>query len=85
MAEGAFEKYLGEINKAYLRGGATEHTHRPALVTSLDLIQLGLSAASHFEGNLLFGGSCSYAGSGPHLNGVSDPLLFIRGMPAIYK
>jgi len=28
MAEDAFDKYLGEINKAYLRGDATEHTHR---------------------------------------------------------
>jgi hypothetical protein len=25
MAEDAFEKYLSEINKAYLRGDATEH------------------------------------------------------------
>jgi type I restriction-modification system DNA methylase subunit len=31
MAEDAFDKYLAEINKAYLRGDATEHTHRPAL------------------------------------------------------
>jgi hypothetical protein len=27
----AIEVYLAEINKAYGRGDATEHTHRPAL------------------------------------------------------
>ncbi|MBN1393318.1 MAG: hypothetical protein JW947_11035 [Sedimentisphaerales bacterium] len=31
MAEDAFDKYLAEINKAYLQGNATEHTHRPAV------------------------------------------------------
>ena len=31
MASDVFGKYLSEINKAYLRGDATEHTHRPAL------------------------------------------------------
>lgn len=29
MAEDVFFNYLSEINKAYLRGDATEHTHRP--------------------------------------------------------
>jgi len=29
MAEDAFENYLGDINKPYLRGDAGEHTHRP--------------------------------------------------------
>jgi|GEM_PF-6740353 len=29
MAEDAFDKYLSEINEAYLRNDATEHTHRP--------------------------------------------------------
>ncbi len=29
MSSDAFDKYLSEINKAYLRGDATEHTHRP--------------------------------------------------------
>lgn len=38
MAEDAFEKYLAEINKAYLRGDATEHTHRPALKNLIDSI-----------------------------------------------
>ena len=31
MAGDVFDKYLSEINEAYLRGDATEHTHRPAL------------------------------------------------------
>ena len=29
MAEDAFDNYLREINRAYLRRDATEHTHRP--------------------------------------------------------
>ena len=33
MARDAFEEYISEINKAYTRGDATEHTHRPALKT----------------------------------------------------
>lgn len=31
MAEAVFDGYLREINEAYLRGDATEQTHRPAL------------------------------------------------------
>ncbi len=31
MIENAFEKYILEINEAYLRGDSTEQTHRPAL------------------------------------------------------
>ncbi len=31
MAKDAFDKYLGEINEAWVRGDATEHTHRLAL------------------------------------------------------
>lgn len=31
MGKDVFDVYLGEINKAWLRGDATEHTHRPAL------------------------------------------------------
>ncbi len=34
----AFENYIKEINNAYLRGDATEHTHRPALKTLLEAI-----------------------------------------------
>ncbi|MCX5636761.1 MAG: hypothetical protein NTX52_03580, partial [Planctomycetota bacterium] len=38
MAEDAFDKYLAEINKAYLRSDATEHTHRPALKTLVEAL-----------------------------------------------
>jgi len=38
MAEDAFDKYLKEINKAYLREDATEHTHRPALKALIEVI-----------------------------------------------
>jgi len=31
MKDKAIETYLKEINEAYLRDDATEHTHRPAL------------------------------------------------------
>lgn len=31
MAKDAVDRYLSEIDKAYLREDATEHTHRPAL------------------------------------------------------
>jgi len=31
-----FEKYLNDINEAYLRGDAGEHTHRPARKTILE-------------------------------------------------
>jgi len=36
MASDVFGKYLSEINRAYLRGDATEHTHRPALKTLIE-------------------------------------------------
>ena len=36
MASDVFSEYLSEINKAYLRGDATEHTHRPALKTLIE-------------------------------------------------
>jgi type I restriction-modification system DNA methylase subunit len=38
MAGDTFEKYIAEINKAYLRGDATEHTHRPALKALIESI-----------------------------------------------
>ena len=31
MPNDPFSTYLSDINKAYSRGDATEHTHRPAL------------------------------------------------------
>ncbi len=36
MQSDLFEKYISEINKAYLRGDATEHTHRPALKSLIE-------------------------------------------------
>ena len=44
MAEDAFDKYLAEINKAYLRGDATEHTHRPALKNLIEAINNKITA-----------------------------------------
>jgi len=38
MAGDAFDKYLGGVNEAYLRGDATEHTHRPALKTLIEAL-----------------------------------------------
>lgn len=46
MAEEAFDKYLGEINKAYLRGDATEHTHRPALKTLIEALGKNITATN---------------------------------------
>jgi len=37
MAKDVFDEYLSEINEAYLRGDATEHTHRPALETGIEV------------------------------------------------
>jgi len=36
MQSELFKKYISEINKAYLRGDATEHTHRPALKSLIE-------------------------------------------------
>jgi len=38
MAGDAFDKYLSEINEAYLRGDATEHTQRPARKTRIGVL-----------------------------------------------
>jgi len=38
MRNGAFDIYISEINKAYLRGDATEHTHRPALKALIEAL-----------------------------------------------
>jgi len=39
MANDPFSEYLTEINKAYMRGVATEHTHRPALKTLIEALR----------------------------------------------
>jgi len=46
MAEDAFDKYLAEINKAYLRGDATEHTHRPALKALIEELGKNVTATN---------------------------------------
>ncbi len=42
MAEDAFDKYLEEINKAYLRGEATEHPLKDNRIP-LQIIEKGLN------------------------------------------
>ncbi len=46
MASDVFRKYLSEINKAYLRGDATEHTHRPALKDLIEGIAKKITATN---------------------------------------
>jgi len=46
MASDVFSKYLSEINKAYLRGDATEHTHRPALKTLIEGLAKKITATN---------------------------------------
>jgi hypothetical protein len=38
MPTDAFARYIGDINKAHLRGDDTEHTHRPALKTLVETL-----------------------------------------------
>ncbi|MGA2069708.1 MAG: type ISP restriction/modification enzyme [Sedimentisphaerales bacterium] len=46
MAEDTFDKYLSEINKAYLKGNATEHTHRPALKVLIETLGKNITATN---------------------------------------
>jgi predicted helicase len=46
MAEDAFDKYLSEINKAYSRGDATEHTHRSALKALIETLGKNITATN---------------------------------------
>ena len=46
MVSEAFGKYLTEINKAYLRGDATEHTHRPALKALIEGLAKKITATN---------------------------------------
>ncbi|MBN2456413.1 MAG: hypothetical protein JXB29_07770 [Sedimentisphaerales bacterium] len=46
MASEVFGKYLSEINKAYLRGDATEHTHRPALKALIETLARKITATN---------------------------------------
>lgn len=42
----SFSAYIDEINKAYLRGDATEHTHRPALKNLIESIEDKITATN---------------------------------------
>ena len=46
MASDPFSVYLGEINKAYMRGDATEHTHRPALKALVESLGKKITATN---------------------------------------
>ncbi len=46
MPSEMFKKYLSEINKAYLRGDATEHTHRPALKALIEGLARKITATN---------------------------------------
>jgi hypothetical protein len=46
MPSDLFNKYLSEINKAYSRGDATEHTHRPALKTLIEGLAKKITATN---------------------------------------
>ena len=46
MPSDVFKKYLSEINKAYLRGDATEHTHRPALKALIEGLARKITATN---------------------------------------
>ena len=46
MPSDVFDKYLSEINKAYLRGDATEHTHRPALKALIEGLAKKITATN---------------------------------------
>ncbi len=46
MAKDLHQHYLAEINRAYLRGDATEHTHRPALKKLIEGLQQGITATN---------------------------------------
>lgn len=48
MLKDAFENYIAEINKAYERGDATEHTHRPALKTLIEALGKKITAINLF-------------------------------------
>ncbi|MBN1996689.1 N-6 DNA methylase [candidate division KSB1 bacterium] len=46
MANDAISSYIKEINKAYQRGDATEHTHRPALKTLIESLGKKITATN---------------------------------------
>jgi len=46
MAKDLFDVYLEQINEAYLRGDATEHTHRPALKALIEAVDAKVTATN---------------------------------------
>jgi len=46
MPEDIFDTYIEQINKAYLRGDATEHTHRPALKALIEALDHRITATN---------------------------------------
>lgn len=46
MATNAFETYIDQISKAYLKGNATEHTHRPALKALIESLGKKITATN---------------------------------------
>lgn len=75
MAEDAFDKYLTEINKAYLRGDATEHTHRPALKALIEGLAKKITATN--EPKRTACGAPDYAVS-RKTNGVEQNIGYIE-------
>jgi hypothetical protein len=46
MPSDLLDKYISEINKAYLRGDSTEHTHRPALKALIEALAKKVTATN---------------------------------------
>lgn len=46
MSSKPFSNYLNEINKAYQRGDATEHTHRPSLKDLIEALDKRITATN---------------------------------------
>lgn len=46
MSSEIFDSYLNKINQAYLRGDATEHTHRPALKVLVEALGKKVTATN---------------------------------------
>jgi len=65
-----FENYLKEINKAYQRGDATEHTHRPALKRMIEESGKGITATN--EPKRIDCGSPDYIVSRRNKGGLKD-------------
>ena len=46
MPNDPFNEYIDDINRAYLRGDATEHTHRPALKALIESLGKKITATN---------------------------------------